>query len=106
MARRCCAGGTRYLADAAISPSVLSKGRALLEDAALLGRAVETVFFKHVFTRLYDVSVNFAYWRGKKGAEVDIVVEVQGVKYRGQSTGAAELKGLREFCGSKGVKRG
>jgi uncharacterized protein len=28
------------------------------------------------------------------------------VKYRGQSTGAAELKGLREFCGSKGVKRG
>jgi len=28
-----------YLADAAISPSVLSKGRALLEDAALLGRA-------------------------------------------------------------------
>ncbi len=101
-----------YLVDAAISPSVLSKGRALLEDAALLGRAVETAFFKHVFTRFYDVNVNFAYWRGKKDAEVDIVAEVQGrlvpfeVKYRGQSTGAGELKGLREFCASKGVKRG
>lgn len=101
-----------YLADAAFSPSVLSKGRALLEDAGLLGRAVETAFFKHVFTRFYDVNVNFAYWRGKKDAEVDIVAEVQGrlvpfeVKYRGQSTGAGELKGLREFCASKSVKRG
>lgn len=101
-----------YLADAAIGPSVLSKGRALLTDDALLGRAVETAFFKHVFTRFYDVNVNFAYWRGKKGTEVDIVAEVPGrlvpfeVKYRGQSTGVGELKGLREFCLSKDVKRG
>ena len=101
-----------YMADAAIGPSVLSKGRALLTDTALLGRAVETAFFKHVFTRFYDVNVNFAYWRGKKDAEVDIVAEVPGrlvpfeVKYRGQSTGAGELKGLREFCATKNVKRG
>lgn len=95
-----------YLADAAISPSVLSKGRALLEDAALLGRAVETAFFKHVFTRFYDVNVNFAYWRGKKDAEVQGRLVPFEVKYRGQSTGAGALKGLREFCASKGVKRG
>lgn len=101
-----------YMADAAIGPSVLSKGRALLTDDTLLGRAVETAFFKHVFTRFYDVNVHFAYWRGKKDVEVDIVAEAQGrlvpfeVKYRGQSTGPGELKGLREFCLSKKVKRG
>jgi hypothetical protein len=43
---------------------------------------------------------------------VDIVAEVPGrlvpfeVKYRGQSTGAGELKGLREFCATKKVQRG
>ncbi len=101
-----------YLADAAISPSVLSKGRALLTDDALLGRAVETAFFKHVFTRYYDVNVNFAYWRGKNDVEVDIIAEVPGrlvpfeVKYRGQNTGIAELKGLIEFCASRDVRRG
>jgi uncharacterized protein len=101
-----------YLADAALSPSVLSKGRALLEDGALLGRAVETAFFKHVFTRFYDANVNFAYWRGKKGAEVDIIAEVEGrlvpfeVKYRHHRTGPDELVGLREFCAAKGINRG
>lgn len=40
-----------YLADAAIAPGVLLKGKALLEDPDALGRAVETAFFKHVFTR-------------------------------------------------------
>ena len=101
-----------YLADAAISPSVLSKGRALLTDDALLGRAVETAFFKHVFTRFYDVNVNFAYWRGKNDVEVDIIAGVPGrlvpfeVKYRGQNTGIAELKGLIEFCVSRDVRRG
>jgi predicted AAA+ superfamily ATPase len=101
-----------YLADAAIGPSVLSKGRGLLTDDTLLGQAVETAFFKHVFTRFYDVSVQFAYWHGKKEVEVDIVADVEGrlvpfeVKYRGQSTGPSELKGLREFCATKKVKRG
>ena len=42
-----------YLADAAIAPSVLLKGKSLLEDPAALGHAVETAFFKHVFTRFY-----------------------------------------------------
>ena len=35
-----------YLADAAIAPSVLLKGKALLEDPDGLGRAVETAFFR------------------------------------------------------------
>lgn len=101
-----------YMADAAIGPSVLSKGRALLMDDVLLGRAVETAFFKHLFTRYYSESVSFSYWRGKKDYEVDIVAETPErqipfeVKYRGQSTGMSDLKGLREFCVTKGVKRG
>ena len=102
-----------YLSDAAIGPSVLSKGRALLTDDKLLGRAVETAFFKHVFTRLYDSCVNFTFWRGKRDAEVDIVAEVEGgrlvpfeVKYRGQKTGPADLAGMLEFCVTKKVRRG
>jgi hypothetical protein len=36
-----------YLADAAIAPSVMLKGKSLLEDAPALGVAVETAFFNH-----------------------------------------------------------
>ena len=93
-----------YLADAAIAPSVLLKGKSLLEDSTALGAAVETAFFKHVFTRYYQQSVGFSYWRGKKDQEVDVIAQVEGrlvpfeVKYRHQATGWADLKGLTEFC--------
>lgn len=101
-----------YLADAAISPSVLLKGTSLLEDPAALGVAVETAFFKHVFARYYSRSVGFSYWRGKREREVDIVAEVEGrltpfeVKYRSQNTGVGELKGLAEFCAERKAPRG
>ena len=101
-----------YLADAAIAPSVLLKGKAMLQDAAAVSRAVETAFFKHVFTRYYDVNVGFAYWRGRKDQEVDIVAEVPGrlvpfeVKYSHQHTGAGDVKGLVAFCTEKQVPRG
>ena len=101
-----------YLADAAISPSVLLKGTSLLEDPSALGVAVETAFFKHVFARYYSRSVGFSYWRGKNDREVDIVAEVEGrvtpfeVKYRSQHTGAGELKGLTDFCEARNAPRG
>lgn len=102
-----------YLADAAIGPSVLLKGKALLEDANGLGRAVETAFFKHVFTRYYARSVGFSYWRGKQDREVDIIADLGKrlvpfeVKYRGpQHTGLGELRGLVEFCAQHEVERG
>jgi predicted AAA+ superfamily ATPase len=93
-----------YMADAAISASVLLKGKSMLEDQAALGRAVETAFFKHVFTRHFNAGIGFSYWRGKKDDDVDIVAQVQGrtipfeVKYRYQNTGLGELKGLNSFC--------
>lgn len=93
-----------YLADAAISGSVLLKGKSLLQDTARLGVAVETAFFKHVFTRLYQTSVAFSYWRDSKThLEVDVVAEVSGsvvpfeVKYANSIQGDA-LKGIRAFC--------
>ena len=98
-----------YLADAAIAPSVLLKGKSLLEDATAMGAAVETAFFKHVFTRYYQQSVGFSYWRGKRGQEVDIIAAVEGrlvpfeVKYRHQATGWADLKGMVEFCAERKV---
>jgi len=102
-----------YLADAAIAPSVLLKGKALLEDDSALGQAVETSVFKHLFTRYYDQSVGFSYWRGNKDQEVDIIADVAGklipfeVKYRApQSTGEGELKGLLNFCETHKVERG
>jgi len=101
-----------YLADAAIGPSVLLKGRGLLEDDTALGRAVETAFFKHVFTRYYDVTIGFSYWRGSRREEVDIVADVGGrlipfeVKYRRQHTGRDDLKGLIVLCREKRLKRG
>jgi uncharacterized protein len=102
-----------YLADPAIAPSVLLKGKSLLEDAAGLGAAVETAFFKHVFTRLYQRSIGFSYWRGgKRDLEVDLIADVEGrivpfeVKYRTQATGAGDVKGLAQFCAEKNIDRG
>ncbi len=101
-----------YLADAAIAPAVMLKGKAILEDPTALGVATETAVFKHLFARYYARNVRFSYWRGKKDHEVDLVAEVDGqiipfeVKYRAQHTGARELKGLLELCGQKKIARG
>jgi predicted AAA+ superfamily ATPase len=85
----------------------------LLGDADGLARAVETAFFKHIFTRFYARSVGFSYWRGKKDREVDIIADVDGklvpfeVKYRSPDhTRLAGLKGMVEFCEEHGIDRG
>lgn len=100
-----------YLADAAISGSVLLKGTSLLHDAQRLGMAVETAFFKHVFTRLYPMSMSFSYWRQPKTQlEVDIVAESGDtlvpfeVKYQHPLDGN-DLKGIRAFCEERGISR-
>ncbi|MCU0898716.1 MAG: ATP-binding protein [Burkholderiales bacterium] len=100
-----------YLADAAIAPAVMLKGKSVIEDAAALGVATETAVFKHLFARYYPQNVRFSYWRGKKDREVDLVAEVEGhivpfeVKYRAQHTGARELRGLIELCEQKRIDR-
>jgi len=101
-----------YLADPAIGPSVLLRGNSLLEDDMALGHAVETAFFRHVFTRYYQRSIGFSYWGGKEGHEVDIIADVERrlvpfeVKYRAQKAGAGDLKGLIEFCEERKISLG
>ncbi len=101
-----------YLADAAIAPAVMLKGKAILEDPAALGVATEAAVFKHLFARYYAQNVRFTYWRGKRDREVDLVAEVDGkiipfeVKYRAQRTGLRDLKGLLELCQQKSIDRG
>jgi len=99
-----------YLADPAIAPGVLLKGKSLLENPTLLGQAAETAFFKHVFSRFYARSISFSYWRGgKKGYEVDIIADIGGryipfeIKYRHTIVESADLKGLAEFCREREV---
>jgi uncharacterized protein len=100
-----------YLADAAISGSVLLKGKSLLEDSTKLAATVETAFFKHVFTRLYSSSIGFSYWRGRQDYEVDIVAEVPAgiipfeVKYSQSRVGLGDLKGLQQLCEDRKVAR-
>ncbi len=101
-----------YLADAAIAPAVMLKGKTILEDPAALGVATETAVFKHLFARYYAQNVRFTYWRGKKEREVDLVAEIGGqiihfeVKYRAQHTAQRDLKGLLELCQQKSIDRG
>lgn len=100
-----------YLADAAIAPAVLLKGKAVLEDPVALGIATETAVFKHLFARYYSQQVRFTYWRGKRNHEVDLVAQLGDelipfeVKYRAEHTGARQLKGLFELCKDKRVAR-
>jgi predicted AAA+ superfamily ATPase len=100
-----------YLADAAIAPAVMLKGKGLLDDPAALGVASETAVFKHLYARYYPQSIRFSYWRGARDREVDLLAEVGGelipfeVKYRAQHTGARELKGLIELCDTKRLPR-
>jgi predicted AAA+ superfamily ATPase len=102
-----------YLADPAIGPGVLLKGKSLLEDTDALGRAVETAFFKHVFTRYYARSIGFSFWRGKRDHEVDIIADLDRrlvpfeVKYRGpEHTDLRDLKGMLEFCAEHQITEG
>lgn len=100
-----------YLADPAIPASVLLRGRELFEDAAALGQAVETAFFKHLYTRAYKTAVSFSFWRGKRDIEVDIIADTGRrltpfeVKYRNQETTVRDLPGLLEFSRDRHVER-
>lgn len=101
-----------YLADAAISPAVLLKGKSILDDPVALGVATETAVFTHLFARYYSRQVKFTYWCGKRDHEVDLVADVGGslipleVKYRTEQASARRLKGLFELCEQKAIERG
>ncbi len=99
-----------YLADAAIAPALMLRGKAMLDDPIALGVAAETTVFRHLFSRYYSRNARFTYWRGKKDHEVDLVAEMGGelvafeVKYRTEPIDTQRLKGLLELCESKKVR--
>jgi predicted AAA+ superfamily ATPase len=102
-----------YLADAALPGSVLLLGRKLLERRDKLGAAVETAFFKHVFTRYYANTPTFSYWRdGRKDLEVDLITEMGDrivpfeIKYQDRAINQSSLKGLRLFMEERKLEEG
>lgn len=96
-----------YLADAAIAPAVLLKGKSLLDDPKALGIAAETAVFKHLYIDSHSSGARFSYWRGTKDLEVDLIAEMGStlipieVKYRTRTNDVTALKGLTEFCVKK-----
>lgn len=103
-----------YLADAALPGSVLLLGRRLLEKPDRLGAAVETAFFKHLYTRYYPDQPTFSYWQDKKNKdlEVDLIAQTGDrlvpfeVKYQDAQITGKKLKGLRLFLEEKKVSKG
>jgi predicted AAA+ superfamily ATPase len=101
-----------YLADAAIAPAVLLKGKSIIEDPLALSVATEAAVFKHLYARYYAQNVRFTYWRGKKDHEVDLIAEVNDqiipfeIKYQSHNPTGKDLKGLIELCQEKNVQRG
>ncbi|MGB0743559.1 MAG: ATP-binding protein, partial [Opitutales bacterium] len=103
-----------YLADAAIPGSILLYGQKLLEKPDRLGNAVETAFFKHVFTRYYQAQPTFSYWqsKGRKTYEVDLIAEIGQrvvpfeVKYQDKLVSDSDLKGIRLFMEEKSIELG
>lgn len=99
-----------YLADAALPGAVTLQGRKLLERPERLGAAVETAFFKHVYTRFYRDTPRFSYWRNAAGVEVDLIAEIPDravpfeVKYQDADLTMKKLIGLRQFCEKYGVE--
>ncbi len=100
-----------YLADAAIAPAVMMKGKTFLDDPSALGVAAESCVLKHLFARYYQNQARFTYWRGKKDREVDLIAEISGqtipfeVKYRSANVSGNDIKGLIEFCEMKNTDR-
>ena len=77
-----------YIADAAIRNAVLMDGN-LLTNPDEMGITVETAVYKHIAAFYYQKTTSVGYYRqGKKGNEIDVVVDYPGgktlieVKYR------------------------
>ncbi len=101
-----------HLADAAIGPAIMMRGKAMLDDPTALGVAAETTAFRHLLSRYRSRNARFSYWRGKEDHEVDLVAEMGGelipfeVKYRSDASNLRQLKGLLELCEAKKLRHG
>lgn len=69
-----------YISDAAIRNAVLMDD-SLLTDPVEMGKIVETAVYKHVASFYYQKATSVGYYRGgRKGKEIDIVVDYPNIK--------------------------
>ena len=101
-----------YLADPALAPALLLKGKSILEDATLLGQAVETTVVDHLWVHSTAIQARLSYWRNIKDKEVDILMEMGQdiipfeIKYQSQPIESKHLVGLLDLCSNKeSIKR-
>jgi predicted AAA+ superfamily ATPase len=94
-----------YIADAAIRNAVLMDD-SLLTDPVEMGKVVETAVYKHVAAFYYQQATSVGYFRGgRKGKEIDIVVDYPNtknilieVKYR-EGAPLSDDDAISELCG-------
>lgn len=96
-----------YLADPAIAPSILLKGKSIIEDPVFLGHSVETAVFAHITAHSVTNHIRSSYWLSQKNKEVDIVIETPQhllpfeIKYQSQLTSPRDIPGLIDLCRQK-----
>lgn len=96
-----------YLADPAIAPALLMKGKTILEDSKALGMSVETAVFSHLKAHNATNHTRFSYWRDPKNKELDLILEISEhlipieVKYESQAITVKDIQGLINFCRQK-----
>lgn len=102
-----------YLADAAIAPAILMKGKTILEDTVALGACVETTIIAHLSVHSHANQARFSYWRNAKDRELDFVLEMTGqlipfeVKYQSEIVHYRDIPGLADLCQQKpSIKHG
>ena len=94
-----------YVADAAIRNAVLMDD-SIMSNPVEMGKIVETAVYKHVAAFYYQMAASVGYYRGgKKGKEIDIVVEYPTsgnilieVKYR-EGAPVLDDDAIVELCG-------
>lgn len=93
-----------YLADPAIAPAILMKGKVIIENPKALGMAVESAVFSHLKAHARANSWRFSYWKDAKNKELDLVLEFSEnlipfeVKYESQPVTTNDVQGLINFC--------
>ncbi len=96
-----------YLADPAIAPAILMKGKTVLDDPKSLGMCVETAVFSHLKAHSATNHAHFSYWKDPKNKELDLVVTLSEeiipleVKYESQLVNYKDVPGLINFCRQK-----
>ena len=96
-----------YLADPAMAPAMLMKGKTILEDTKALGMAVETAVFSHLKAHSALNHARFSYWKDPKNKELDLIIELPDevvpleIKYESQPVNFKDVQGLINFCRQK-----